>query len=179
MNIIDKIKSHDNNDPVEIVKIILENDFDVSKGLVYLIDDSTILKRMHLMCDPHDAVNRVNAVVPNFIKSYNIVSETQIELYLTRYNGRHPYSKGVVKNKEHAIEILNACLAFTKKASPYTMNDFCSGNILVDNDIVHIVDLDQIFNNDDDTTPLPDYYRKMNWLHEYVDYEEFLEIWTK
>ena len=42
--IIDKIRSHPNNNPVEIIEIILDNGFDVSKGLVYLFDDTTILK---------------------------------------------------------------------------------------------------------------------------------------
>ena len=59
------------------------------------------------------------------------------------------------------------------------MNDFCSGNIIINGDDIKIVDLDQIFFNDTDNTTVKEYYRRMNWIHKYVSLQEFKNIWTK
>lgn len=179
MEIIDKIKSHQNDNPVDIVNLILDNGFNVSKGLVYSLDEETVVKRINLPHDYLEAIDRVNSVVPGFIKDYKLVPDNQIELYLTRYKGEHPIRKNVIKNKEHALQVLNACINFIKKAKPYTMNDFCSGNIIINGDDIKIVDLDQIFFNDTDNTTVKEYYRRMNWIHKYVSLQEFKNIWTK
>ncbi len=179
MEIIDKIKNHINDNPVDIANIIIENGFNVSKGLVYSLDENTIVKRVNAPYYVADAIQRVNSVVPDFIKDFKLVPDNQIELYLTRYHGQHPMQIGVVKDKNHALTILNTCIDFVKKAKPYTMNDFCAGNIIINGDDIHIVDLDQIFYNDIDETTVKDYYRKMNWIKNWISYNEFENIWTK
>ena len=181
--IIDKIRSHPNNNPVEIIEIILNNGFDVSKGLVYSIDDTTVLKRIPLCdIDPIEAVTRVNNVVPGFIKYYEVKSDTQIDLYLTKYKGIHPrpntglYSYSIT-DKQHALTILDACIDFVKKAKPNTYNDFSEGNILLDGEHIHFIDLDQIFNDYKDTISVKEYYFSMHWLHGYMEFTEFEKIW--
>ena len=169
--IIDKIRSHPNNG------------FDVSKGLVYSIDDTTVLKRIPLCdIDPIEAVTRVNNVVPGFIKYYEVKSDTQIDLYLTKYKGIHPrpntglYSYSIT-DKQHALTILDACIDFVKKAKPNTYNDFSEGNILLDGEHIHFIDLDQIFNDYKDTISVKEYYFSMYWLHGYMEFTEFEKIW--
>ena len=176
--LIDKIRSHHNNNPIEIIKVILDNGFDVSKGLVYLLDNNTVLKRIPLTCNPIEAVERVNSVVPGFIKDYKVNdTNTHIDLYLKKYEGIHPRPNSV-KDKKQALRILNACVDFFKKSSPYAMYDFSSGNILLDGNNIHIIDLDSIFNNDEYKTSVKDCYRSMNWLHNHIEFTEFKKIWT-
>jgi len=176
--IIDKIRSHKNNNPIEIVELILDNGFDVSKGLVYSLDDTTVLKRIPLWdIDVIEAVARVNNVVPGFIKYYQIKSDTQIDLYLTKYKGIHPRPDSGITDKKHAIKVLDACINFVKKAKPNTYNDFSGGNILLDGEHIHFIDLDQIFNDYKDTISVEEYYFSMNWLHRYMKFTEFEKIW--
>lgn len=179
MNILDSINQHQNNNPIELAKLILEQGFSVSKGLVYVQDDDTIVKHKRIIQDDVSAsVERVNSVVPGFIKHYEIQNDNTVKLYMQRYKGNHPMVFGTIKDKQHALEILHVCLDFIAKAKPYIMNDFCSGNIIV-GEKIHIVDLDQIFDNDTtDLTP-PEYYRRMQWLAPYATLEEFMEIWNK
>ncbi len=176
--VIDKIRSHHNNDPIEIIGIILDNGFEVSKGLVYSIDDTTVLKRIPLYCDPIEAVARVNNVVPGFIKYYEVKSDTQIDLYLTRYKGIHPRPNSGITDKQHALKVLDACINFVKKAKPNTHNDFSGGNILLDGEHIHFIDLDQLFNDYKDTISVKEYYFSMNWLHRYMEFTEFEKIWS-
>ena len=179
MEIIDKIKSHNNDNPVEIVNLILDNGFNVSKGLVYSLDENTVVKRIDAPYNVAEAINRVNNIVPDFIKDHKLVPDNQIELYLTRYQGKTPMQLDVVKDKQHALVILDKCIDFIKKAYPYTMNDFCAGNIIIDGDNIDIIDLDQIFFNDVNNTTVKDYYRKMNWIKKWISFDEFENIWAK
>ena len=179
MSIIDKIRQLPSNNPIDIVDIIVNNGYNVNKGLVYVHDDDTIAKQIPKMTDPEQGMNRVNSVVPGFIKGYKVLNAQQIVLYLKRFYGETPLKQGVVVDKEHAKKILQACFDFMKKAKPYVMNDFCGGNILVNNDDIIIIDLDQIFDGDNDNNTSDDYYRRMNWLHNWMTLDEFTVEWNK
>lgn len=185
VSIIDKIKAHPNNDPMEIIRTILDNGFDVKKGLVYSINDTTIVKTMKIRpeLDIEEAVVRVNNAVPGFIKDYKIISNTQVDLYITKYKGIHPRPLINIDDKEHALKILDACMSFWfKKIYTYNMTDFCSGNILLDGDEIHIIDLDPVFYGDLEIRSQDviekEIYTSMHWLHDYVEFTEFKERWA-
>lgn len=179
LNIIEQIKIHNNNQ-LEILNLIFENGYYVTKGLVYSLDEDTVVKRIYINEDPTDAIKRVNHYVPGFIKRSERVSNNQLVLYLKKYKGKHPHqSSNLINNKDFALQVLQTCLDFREKLLPYTMSDFCTGNILIDGENINIVDLDQLFNGDEDKLPPESYYSKMHWLHKWVNEEEFLEIWNK
>ena len=45
-------------------------------------------------------------------------------------------------DKKHDIKVLDACINFVKKAKPNTYNDFSGGNILLDGEHIHFIDLE-------------------------------------
>ena len=178
MNLIDCINQHPNNNPIELANLILEQGFSVNRGMVYILDEDTVVKHKRIVTeDVAQSVQRVNSIVPGFIKEYEIQEDNTVKLFMQRYEGNHPMVFGTIEDKEHAIQILNECLNFIEKAKPYIMNDFCSGNIIV-GDKIHIIDLDQIFDNDYTDLSPQEYYRRMQWLKPYVDLQEFIEIWN-
>jgi len=178
-DIVDKIRKHENNNTVEIIDLIINENFNVQRGLVYSYDEDTVVKRIYTTQNPQEAVDRVNSVVPGYIKYWQRPNNSQIVLYLKKYKGNHPvFSSDVIKDKNFAIKVLHACLDFKASAYPYTMNDYCAGNILINGDEINFVDLDQIFYNDRDDLPPDGYYRRMQWLHKWLSEEEFMEIWN-
>ena len=51
------------------------------------------------------------------------------------------------------------------------------GNILLDGEHIHFIDLDQYPNNYKDTIIFKGILLSMNWLHRYMEFTEFEKIW--
>lgn len=184
MDIQQTIEQWPNNDPVELVDLLVDNGFEIVRGLVYNQDDDTVVKELAInhTNDITASVDKVNSVSPEFITSYTVNDQKdKIVLNLKKYSGVHPLD--VKDNVDEMVQnILDKYFELSKLAQPAVIDDICNSNILIgDDNSVHIIDLDSVFYNTTVHIDLPDvvYQSAANWLQAHITKEEFIELWNQ
>lgn len=179
MKPLDIIRNTDNN-IMDDVALLLDNGYQVMSGLVYHQDYNTTVKYFNLSIDdPEEGVQRVNAIVPGYIQSYEVLGQ-MIKLSMHRYHGHTV--KNVIRKKKDVTLILDKCFEMINKCHPYSMSDLNSSNILIRDNKIFFIDFDHVFEGRRSDV-LSDYcfscYQNMDWLHPHMTYQEFEKKWKE
>ena len=82
-DIVDKIRKHENNNTVEIIDLIISENFNVQRGLVYSYDQDTVVKRIYTTqnAETYDSFLGLQNGINMNVKERTIIEESMTNSY--------------------------------------------------------------------------------------------------